>query len=126
MDSELLGNAILYSNRRDWRHLAEALLLYVRAKGIASWIGTARRYSTFAPPDSRAADIPVVMMTSSRQEQDLVRSYELGVNASRTSLTPAPSSIVPMRRSAKLPARRSTAASFFFGTVKRRPKSSPP
>jgi two-component system, response regulator len=25
--------------------------------------------------------IPVVMMTSSRQEQDLVRSYELGVNA---------------------------------------------
>ncbi|MCU1382581.1 MAG: response regulator [Acidobacteria bacterium] len=25
--------------------------------------------------------VPVVMMTSSRQEQDLVRSYELGVNA---------------------------------------------
>jgi two-component system, response regulator len=25
--------------------------------------------------------IPIVMMTSSRQEQDLVRSYELGVNA---------------------------------------------
>jgi len=25
--------------------------------------------------------IPVVMMTSSRQEQDLIRSYELGVNA---------------------------------------------
>jgi CheY-like chemotaxis protein len=25
--------------------------------------------------------IPIVMMTSSRQEQDLIRSYELGVNA---------------------------------------------
>src|SRR5476649_1874961 len=31
--------------------------------------------------DSALKMIPVVMMTSSRQEQDLVRSYELGVNA---------------------------------------------
>ena len=31
--------------------------------------------------DARLKMIPVVMMTSSRQEQDLVRSYELGVNA---------------------------------------------
>jgi two-component system response regulator len=31
--------------------------------------------------DSSLKMIPVVMMTSSRQEQDLVRSYELGVNA---------------------------------------------
>ena len=31
--------------------------------------------------DSALKVIPVVMMTSSRQEQDLVKSYELGVNA---------------------------------------------
>ena len=31
--------------------------------------------------DARLKMIPIVMMTSSRQEQDLVRSYELGVNA---------------------------------------------
>ena len=31
--------------------------------------------------DAALKVIPVVMMTSSRQEQDLVRSYELGVNA---------------------------------------------
>jgi len=31
--------------------------------------------------DATLKMIPVVMMTSSRQEQDLVRSYELGVNA---------------------------------------------
>lgn len=31
--------------------------------------------------DSRFRTIPVVMLTSSREEQDLVRSYELGVNA---------------------------------------------
>jgi CheY-like chemotaxis protein len=31
--------------------------------------------------DAALKMIPVVMMTSSRQEQDLVRSYELGVNA---------------------------------------------
>jgi CheY-like chemotaxis protein len=31
--------------------------------------------------DSQLKMIPVVVMTSSREEQDLVRSYELGVNA---------------------------------------------
>lgn len=31
--------------------------------------------------DALLKSIPVVMMTSSRQEQDLIRSYELGVNA---------------------------------------------
>ena len=31
--------------------------------------------------DAALKFIPVVMMTSSRQEQDLIRSYELGVNA---------------------------------------------
>ena len=31
--------------------------------------------------DATLKMIPVVMMTSSRQEQDLVRSYQLGVNA---------------------------------------------
>jgi two-component system response regulator len=31
--------------------------------------------------DAALKTIPVVMLTSSRQEQDLVRSYELGVNA---------------------------------------------
>ena len=31
--------------------------------------------------DAALQMIPIVMMTSSRQEQDLVRSYELGVNA---------------------------------------------
>ena len=31
--------------------------------------------------DPALKTIPVVMMTSSREEQDLVRSYELGVNA---------------------------------------------
>jgi CheY-like chemotaxis protein len=31
--------------------------------------------------DAALKMIPVVMMTSSRQEQDLLRSYELGVNA---------------------------------------------
>jgi two-component system, response regulator len=31
--------------------------------------------------DPELKTIPIVMMTSSRQEQDLVRSYELGVNA---------------------------------------------
>ena len=31
--------------------------------------------------DATLKTIPVVMMTSSRQEKDLVRSYELGVNA---------------------------------------------
>lgn len=31
--------------------------------------------------DKRLRTIPVVMLTSSREEQDLVRSYELGVNA---------------------------------------------
>ena len=31
--------------------------------------------------DPRLRYIPIVMLTSSREEQDLVRSYELGVNA---------------------------------------------
>ena len=31
--------------------------------------------------DSRTRMIPVVVLTSSREEQDLVRSYELGVNS---------------------------------------------
>lgn len=31
--------------------------------------------------DTRTRVIPVVMMTSSREEQDLVQSYELGVNS---------------------------------------------
>lgn len=31
--------------------------------------------------DERLAKIPIVMLTSSREEQDLIRSYELGVNA---------------------------------------------
>jgi CheY-like chemotaxis protein len=31
--------------------------------------------------DDRLKHIPIVMLTSSREEQDLVRSYELGVNA---------------------------------------------
>lgn len=31
--------------------------------------------------DSTLRHIPIVMLTSSREEQDLVRSYELGVNA---------------------------------------------
>ena len=31
--------------------------------------------------DSTLKHVPVVMVTSSREEQDLVRSYELGVNA---------------------------------------------
>lgn len=31
--------------------------------------------------DERLRHIPIVMLTSSREEQDLVKSYELGVNA---------------------------------------------
>ncbi|HEV7436723.1 MAG TPA: response regulator [Pseudorhizobium sp.] len=31
--------------------------------------------------DEKLRHIPIVMLTSSREEQDLVRSYELGVNA---------------------------------------------
>ncbi len=31
--------------------------------------------------DSKLKQVPVVMVTSSREEQDLVRSYQLGVNA---------------------------------------------
>jgi DNA-binding response OmpR family regulator len=31
--------------------------------------------------DSRTRTIPVVIMTSSREERDLVRSYDLGVNS---------------------------------------------
>lgn len=31
--------------------------------------------------DARLRHIPIVMLTSSREERDLVRSYELGVNA---------------------------------------------
>lgn len=31
--------------------------------------------------DARTSSIPVVMMTSSREEGDLLRSYELGVNS---------------------------------------------
>ncbi|MGC8015896.1 response regulator, partial [Salmonella enterica] len=34
-----------------------------------------------AKRDPRTRAIPVVMLTSSREETDLVRSYELGVNA---------------------------------------------
>jgi two-component system, response regulator len=31
--------------------------------------------------DARARDVPVVMLTSSREEKDIVESYELGVNS---------------------------------------------
>ena len=31
--------------------------------------------------DPRHRQVPIVMLTSSREEQDLVRSYDLGVNA---------------------------------------------
>lgn len=31
--------------------------------------------------DDRLRTIPVVMLTSSREEQDIIRSYELGINA---------------------------------------------
>jgi CheY-like chemotaxis protein len=31
--------------------------------------------------DDRLRSIPVVMLTSSREEQDIIRSYELGINA---------------------------------------------
>jgi CheY-like chemotaxis protein len=34
-----------------------------------------------ARADERLRPIPIVMVTSSREEQDLVKSYELGVNA---------------------------------------------
>jgi CheY-like chemotaxis protein len=36
---------------------------------------------THIKADPRLHAIPVVMLTSSREEQDLIRSYELGVNA---------------------------------------------
>ncbi|MDP2331897.1 MAG: asparagine synthase-related protein [Reyranella sp.] len=31
--------------RRDWRHLAEAVVLYVRTKGMSGWMATFRRYA---------------------------------------------------------------------------------
>jgi CheY-like chemotaxis protein len=31
--------------------------------------------------DNKLKKLPVVMLTSSREEQDLIKSYELGVNA---------------------------------------------
>jgi len=42
--------------------------------------GTLDFYQTIRA-DAALKSVPVVMLTSSREEQDLVRSYELGVNA---------------------------------------------
>lgn len=47
------------AERRDWPHLAEALLLYLRAKGMGSWGATVGRYTHAHPPEARSADIPV-------------------------------------------------------------------
>ncbi|MDI1264834.1 MAG: asparagine synthetase B family protein, partial [bacterium] len=44
--------------RRDWRRLGEAALLYVRAKGLAGWMQTLRRYRGRRPTVDDAFTVP--------------------------------------------------------------------
>jgi CheY-like chemotaxis protein len=39
------------------------------------------RYCSGIKPDPRTRLIPIVVLTSSREERDLVESYQLGVNS---------------------------------------------
>lgn len=72
--------AYIFSNGRDAQggveHHPKVILLDLKLPKVDG-LEVLQRLKT----DARTRTIPVVVLTSSREEQDIVRSYELGVNS---------------------------------------------